>query len=494
VPGAGRVRAGWIGLLTIALAVVSGCGLRVGAGQVGAATLQAEGGGSSARVAGGGGFGSGTAGASPGASGAGVSAVGADGVAPGPAAASGSNGLAGPSQVASSQVATATPAPAGGNGGATAPGVTATTITVGNVSDLGGPVPGLFQGGPYGTEAYFDYVNSLGGVYGRQLKLISSDDQLECSQNEADYQNLVGSVFAFVGSWSLDDNCGAQVMTTHPAVPMVQQELTPQAAALPSAYSEAPFGQGASLGPFEYYKSVAPGAITAVGTLVGNQPAAVQAWKYSQAAMESLGYKVIYEDDFNPAQSNFTADVVRMRSAGVKMVYLIALNAPDAAIFASEAAQQGFHPQLWACAVCYFGGYVSESGGAANVDGQYLNVGSALFLGDPSVPEVPLYLKWLTDAAPGFKPDQFSAYSWADAALFVHALTQAGPHLTQKAVDAALAATHQFTDNGMMAPADVGAKKPSNCYLMLQIHNGKFVKVSDPASGFLCNAPYYSAG
>ncbi|HEY3240069.1 MAG TPA: hypothetical protein VGL92_10930, partial [Acidimicrobiia bacterium] len=53
--------------------------------------------------------------------------------------------------------------PAGGNGGATDVGVTADTITMGNVSDLGGPVPGLFQGGPYGTQAYFNYINSQGG-------------------------------------------------------------------------------------------------------------------------------------------------------------------------------------------------------------------------------------------------------------------------------------------------------------------------------------------
>lgn len=488
-----------MGWLAVALATVSGCGLRVASGQVRSATLQAEGSGSSAALAGGSGPGNGTAGSGlggPGGTGGQVGSSGGTASASGPSASSsGTNTLAGSNPLSGgSLTAAATPAPAGGNGGATATGVTATTITVGNVSDLGGPVPGLFQGGPYGTEAYFDYVNSLGGVYGRQLKLISSDDQLECNQNEADYQNLVSSVFAFVGSWSLDDNCGAQVMAAHPDVPLVQEQLSPQAAALPSSYSEAPFGEGATLGPFEYYKSVAPGAITAVGTLVGNQASAVQAWHYSEAAMDSLGYKVIYEDDFNPAQSNFTADVVRMRSEGVKMVYLIALNAPDAAIFASEAAQQGFHPELWACAVCYFGGYVSESGGAANVEGQYLNVGSALFLGDPSVPEVPLYLKWLAKAAPGFSPDQFSAYSWADAALFVHALTQAGPHLTQKAVDAALAATNQFTDNGMMAPADIGAKKPSNCYLMLQIRNGSYVKVGDPPSGFLCNYPYYKAG
>ena len=38
-------------------------------------------------------------------------------------------------------------------GPTTAPGISATQITVGNVSTLGGPVPGLFQGAPFGVDA-----------------------------------------------------------------------------------------------------------------------------------------------------------------------------------------------------------------------------------------------------------------------------------------------------------------------------------------------------
>ncbi|MBV8305083.1 MAG: ABC transporter substrate-binding protein, partial [Acidimicrobiia bacterium] len=103
----------------------------------------------------------------------GAGGTGAAGAAGGTGAASGAGGTGG---VTPGGIGVA--APAGGNGGSTDVGVTATTITAGNVSDLGGPVPGLFQGGPYGTQAYFDYVNSQGGIYGRKLVLKSVDDQL----------------------------------------------------------------------------------------------------------------------------------------------------------------------------------------------------------------------------------------------------------------------------------------------------------------------------
>jgi ABC-type branched-subunit amino acid transport system substrate-binding protein len=63
-----------------------------------------------------------------------------------------------------------------GNGGATAPGVTATSITFGTHQPLTGPAaPGYSEIAP-ASQAFFDYVNAHGGVFGRQIHLIIKDD------------------------------------------------------------------------------------------------------------------------------------------------------------------------------------------------------------------------------------------------------------------------------------------------------------------------------
>jgi hypothetical protein len=146
--------------------------------------------------------------------------------------------------------------------------------------------------------------------------------------------------------------------------------------------------------------------------------------------------------------------------------------------------------------VGYFGGYVSESGGASAVEGQYIPVVQARFLGEDAatVPEVALFDHWIKEVNSGFPVDQFSSSSWAQAALFVKALQMAGPQPTRQKVLAALAQIHDFDDNGMMAaPADVAGKKSGHCYTLLQIHNGHYDRVDDPPAGYRCDGTFQAA-
>ncbi len=88
----------------------------------------------------------------------------------------------------------------GGSGGGTAvdqPGVTSDTIRVGGVvsktNALNGPYASAFDG----VKAYFNMVNSEGGIYNRKLELVSErDDQMASNQQEVEALLAQDNVFA----------------------------------------------------------------------------------------------------------------------------------------------------------------------------------------------------------------------------------------------------------------------------------------------------------
>ena len=44
--------------------------------------------------------------------------------------------------------------------------------------------------------------------------------------------------------------------------------------------------------------------------------------------------------------------------------------------------------------------------------------------------------------------------------------------------------------DGEGSSASIGSRAPSNCYNILQIQNGNWTKVDDPATGFRCDGSY----
>ena len=84
-------------------------------------------------------------------------------------------------------------------------GVTATTISLGNiVTKTGSFGPNQFTSFYYGAAAYFDYINSQGGINGRKVIFNTCDDGGSSSGNNNCAHNLAGDgtngVFAFVAN------------------------------------------------------------------------------------------------------------------------------------------------------------------------------------------------------------------------------------------------------------------------------------------------------
>ncbi len=402
----------------------------------------------------------------------------------------------------STNSSSATTTSSSGSAGSTIPsgamsdhtGITSTTVNVANVSTLTG---GLFKGAAVGTQAYADYINSTGGVNGRKIVVDSGDDSFTGAGNKQATQNGISNDFALVGGFSLEDSFGGTLLAQNPGVPDVTVTLDPTTNKLPNVFSPVPASGGWEEGSLQYFKKKFPQGVQAVGTLVGDEKSAESAWAGEKYVMEQIGYKVVYDATYDITQTDFTQNVIAMKNAGVKMLFIEQAPENYASSVLQALAQQNFHPIVVLGASTYSNALVSASGGASAVNGDYLSQNSSLYLGqdEAAIPAVGTFLHWVDVASPGFKPDLFTLYGWLSAELFAQALKNAGTNPSRGSILQALSRITTFDGDHIVAPNNPAAKTLSNCYLLAQVVNGDFQRVDDPpvsssTHGYRCDYQY----
>lgn len=395
----------------------------------------------------------------------------------------------GPSMSSPASDAASVSAPAGGNGGATDVGVTSTSISVGSVADLSGPIPGLLRGVVEGTLAYAKYINSLGGVYGRQINVVSADSQTQCSATSDAYKQQASRVFAFVGSLNIYDNCAVDTFKSK-VVPDVSVVLSPEMSKLPNIFAVAPLRPGSSpTGMFKYYAAKYGAMVQHVGTLTYTLPAATAISEAQQKAAESAGWKFVYSRAMGATETNFTADIVRMRNAGVTLFFASVMPPPVMANFLQEANQQNWQPQI-IDPQAYDASFLGYLGSPAAADGMVGWINSPLFFNSDeakSIPSVALFQHWMHLTDPNQQLDGFAVDGWASAQLFVQALKAAGPKATRVGLLHALGAVHSFSADGLIGPADPAGKVPTICYVLFELHGGRYTRQDTPTTGYRCD-------
>lgn len=379
--------------------------------------------------------------------------------------------------------------PPGGNGGATDKGVTATSILLGNVSDLSGPQPGLFKTAVAGTNAYLAYVNSQGGLFGRQLKITVADSQTNCDANRTGHQQNIDKVFAFSGSFSLFDQCGATVLKAHPEVPDSHLAVTPDANKLPNNFSVNPVGTTSNNGPFAWARGkFGAAAVAKSAFMYVDLPAVTNVAALQQHSAESVGWKFPYTRAVGATETDFTADIIQMRNKGIQVFYTL-FNADEMANFKQQADQQNYRPVMIA-PLLYDQTFFPKLGGSGAAEGIYGFNSETLFFGSEDaarVPSVALFQKYYAQVSGRAAADTFAADAWAQTALLVQAMRAAGPQLTRKKVLAELAKVTSFDADGFFAKANPAQKKPGNCYVIWQIKGGKYIRLDTPSNAFRCD-------
>ncbi|HLM87121.1 MAG TPA: ABC transporter substrate-binding protein [Solirubrobacteraceae bacterium] len=93
--------------------------------------------------------------------------------------------------IAGALVAALAVAGCGSSSSSNAPGVTATSITFGTHQPLTGPAaPGYSEIAP-ASQAFFDYLNAQGGIYGRKIHLVIKNDEYNPTQTVSVVHELV---------------------------------------------------------------------------------------------------------------------------------------------------------------------------------------------------------------------------------------------------------------------------------------------------------------
>jgi ABC-type branched-subunit amino acid transport system substrate-binding protein len=110
-----------------------------------------------------------------------------------------------------------------GSAFAQSPGVTSKSILLGQSAAFSGPAAQLGIQMNLGTKAYFDHVNSQGGVFGRKIELKTRDDRYEANLCVENTKKFIEEdrVFALVSYVGTPTTAAAMPIFTEAKVPLV---------------------------------------------------------------------------------------------------------------------------------------------------------------------------------------------------------------------------------------------------------------------------------
>jgi len=212
----------------------------------------------------------------------------------------------------------------GSSGAATAsaPGITATQILIGSHQPLTGPAaPGYSEIAP-AANAYFQYVNAHGGIYGRKIKYTYLDDAYDPSKTVSDVHQLVlqDNVYAIFNGLGTPTHLAAVSFLNSSKVPDVFVASGCDCWNNPSTYPQT-FGwqldyirEGKILG--SYIKQHFPGK--KVGYFFQND-------EFGQDGVKGLDYEipkaqVVSRQSYVPTNVNIGPQVAALKAAGAQVV------------------------------------------------------------------------------------------------------------------------------------------------------------------------------
>lgn len=363
-------------------------------------------------------------------------------------------------------------------------GVTDDTITIGNASDISGPVPGLFETSQDAAKAFVAFFNATSDICGRKLELKNYDSRTDAGADQQADAAACDEVFAMVGSTSAFDLGGASTAQGC-GIP----DLRAAAVTVERNACSVCFG-AQSVNTKEFQNSVPDFVLKNYSSsakkaafLYINAGAASQNALRQVAAMTRRGMAFPYVQGIEISDFNYAPYVQQLKDNGIEVVFWT--GAYQQSVRLRQAmSQQGYAPKLYLRDPTDYNPDYVESGGA-DVDGTVVYTNFTPFEEAGRNKELSLYLSWLQQVKPGATPQFFGVFAWSAARLFVEQATKLGGKLTRESLIAALRKVNNWTANDLHAPQPVGPKRSGECWRFIQLNDGDWSPVG--GSKYTCS-------
>jgi ABC-type branched-subunit amino acid transport system substrate-binding protein len=373
------------------------------------------------------------------------------------------------------------------------PGVTATSITVGGVVSKTNPLGGNYEDTAQGVQAYFNYINSTGGIYGRQLKLGNvRDDALANDQTQ--FQALVDqdNVFAAMPIAVLAFT-GVTVLAKA-GMPGFGWNINPEYTLQNNLFAETGSLCWTALCPGHFIPWLAKQAgATKTAVISFSVPQSQNCATAQQASYKKYGGDLVYYNaSLQFGISNLASEVTDMKNKGVQFVSTC-VDQNTALTLAQEMKKQGLNA-VQILPNGYDPTFIEKN--KQFFEGSYVSPQFWPFEAKPNPPAMDTYRTWI--AKGGFKLEEQTMIGWIDATMFVEGLKGAGPDFTRQKVIDALNAMKADTANGLISPIDWTTqhkdltnqpqyRSPLECTAIVKIVNGQFENSLTPGNKpFVC--------
>jgi ABC-type branched-subunit amino acid transport system substrate-binding protein len=314
----------------------------------------------------------------------------------------------------------------------TGPGVDAKTktITLGVLSPLSGPVAAIGKPLTAGQETYFHAVNAAGGIDGWKVKLIERDTKYDPQTQVQAFKGIAGDI-AFIAQ-----SLGSP--TTKAIQPLAhQQQMLIGAAAQDSSLVTDPamavIGTPYAIDNANALDYIAKQDANAkVGIVYQNDAYGEDGLRGYHAGVKAYHLDNVAETTYKVGDTDLTAQVQKMRSAGAQYVFVVAVPSVAATIVGTGASQ-GYNP-TWVFQGPAFSEYLMSSNGTTSgkptafakaLESNVWVLGYESQWGDKSVPGMAKFLADVKTYAPSQIPDYYFMYGYAQAKMETAVLRKA---------------------------------------------------------------------